>query len=231
MIHPPVATARHRPLPSLRFLLALLVLAALAVMTLRSPPRIITGLPEGPLVERMRASLWNRLRVDTGDLRLQAALLGGEGEPDAALAIVAESTVLAAIGERPDDPRLRASLAFVDLAAQRFTTAQRHYREAIDRAPTYGEARLGLGVTLALRAASEADGGRARGLRLRAISQLAAVPEADPCYEAALYDRVLLLARVGRVDEARRWARAYLARDPLSPWAVTLSRELPGSPE
>jgi tetratricopeptide (TPR) repeat protein len=228
MTHPPIATSRVRPLPALGFLLALLALAALALSTLRPPPRIITGLPEGPLFERMRASLWNRLRVETGGLRLEAALLGDEGETDTALAIAAESTVLAAIGDRPDDPRLHASLAFVELAAQRLTTAQLHYREALDLAPTYGEARLGLGVTLALRAASEADDGRARGLRLRAISQLASVPVADPCYEAALYDRVLLLVRVGRVDEAQRWARTYLARDPWSPWAVMLSRELPG---
>jgi tetratricopeptide (TPR) repeat protein len=231
MSNPPAAAARARPLPALGFLLALLALAALALSTLRTPPRIITGLPEGPRFERMRASLWNRFRVETGELRLRAALLGDEGETDAALAIAAEAPVLAALAHRPYDPRLHAALAFVNLAARRLTTAERHYREALELTPTYGEARLGLGVTLALRAAAEGDDARARGFRLRAISQLAAVPEADPCYQAALYDRVLLLLRVGRVDEARRWARAYFERDPGSPWAVVLRRELPGVPE
>jgi hypothetical protein len=101
----------------------------------------------------------------------------------------------------------------------------------LDLAPSYGEARLGLGVTLALRAAAEGDDARARGLRLRAISQFAAVPKADPCYQAALYDRVLLLPGVGQADEARRWAREYLTRDSASAWAVVLRRELDAAPQ
>lgn len=231
MSHPPVVAARARSLPALGFLLALLALAALALSTLHTPPRIITGLPEGPRFERMRASLGNRFRVATGGLRLQAALLGDEGETNASLAIAAQAPVLAALAHKPYDPRLRAALAFVNLAAQQLPTAERHYREALDLAPTYGEARLGLGVTLALRAAAEGDDARARGLRLRAISQFAAVPEADPCYQAALYDRVLLLLRVGQVDEARRWAREYLTRDSASAWAVVLRRELDAAPQ
>lgn len=91
-----------------------------------------------------------------------------------------------------------------------------------------GEARLVLGVTLALRAAAESDEARARGLRLRTISRFASVPMNDPCHDAALYDRVLLLTRVERVEEAKRWARAYLEHDPGSPWAMVLIRELPG---
>ena len=43
---------------------------------------------------------------------------------------------------------------------------------------------------------------------------VAAVAEADPVYPAALYDRALLLADVGRMDEARRWTDVYLARFP-----------------
>ncbi len=230
MSHPPIA-ARARPLPALGFLLALLALAALALSTLRTPQRIITGLPEGPRVARARAELANKLRVETGELRFQAALLGGEGETDASRAISAQAWLIAAVAHKPYDPRLHAALACLELAARRYSTAERHYRDALELAPTYGEARLGFGVTLALRAASEGDDGRARGLRLRAISQLAAVPEADPCYQAALYDRVLLLLRVGRVDEARRWAREYLTRDSASAWAVVLRRELDAAPQ
>jgi Flp pilus assembly protein TadD len=231
MSHPPVVAARARALPALGFLLALLALAALALSTLHTPPRIITGLPEGPRVARARAALGNQLRVETGELRFQAALLGDEGKPDASRAISAQASLIAAVAHKPYDPRLHAALACLELAARRYSTAERHYRGALELAPTYGEARLGLGVTLALRAASEGDEGHARGLRLRAISQLAAVPVADPCYDTALYDRALLLLRVGHADEARRWAREYLTRDSASAWAVVLRRELDAAPQ
>ncbi|TMQ69126.1 MAG: hypothetical protein E6K81_15680 [Candidatus Eisenbacteria bacterium] len=228
---PPTSPAPGRPLPALGFLLALLGLAVVAFLTLRARPRIITGLPEGPAALQMRATLANRLSVDTGGLRLQASLLGDDGDDDARLANAAERAVLAAIRERPRDPRLHAALAFVELAAHQSKDAERSYREALDLAPSYGEARLGLGMTLALRAQDERDAGRQRGLELKAISQFASVPEADPCYAAALYDRVLLLARVGRAEEARHWAKAYLARDPGSAWAITVMREVPGAKE
>ena len=229
MTHPPAPATGGRSLPSFGFLLALLALGGLALGTLATPARIITGLPEDPPFERVRAELWNRLRVETGELRLQAALLGDRGEADSALAAASRASVLAAIGRGPGDPRALATLAFVDLVARRLKDAERSYREAIGRAPTYGEARLGLGVTLALRAAAEDDDERARGLRLRAISQLASVPTGDPCYAVALYDRARLLVRVGRADEARHWADAYLARDPGSAWSGALGRALPGA--
>ena len=215
---PPTSPAPGRPLPALGFLLALLGLAVVAFLTLRARPRIITGLPEGPAALQMRATLAN-------------SLLGDDGDDDARLANAAERAVLAAIRERPRDPRLHAALAFVELAAHQSKDAERSYREGLDLAPSYGEARLGLGMTLALRAQDERDAGRQRGLELKAISQFASVPEADPCYAAALYDRVLLLARVGRAEEARHWAKAYLARDPGSAWAITVMREVPGAKE
>lgn len=224
----PAADARARPLPALGFLLALLVLAALALRALRGAPSIITGLPEDPDVARTRMLVYDRLRPDCGDLRFRSALLGPLGEADVALATAAEVPLLDARRRRPGDPRLLAALACLSLTAQRHARAEQFYRQALDLAPTYGEARLGLGVTLALRAVVDGDDARARGLRLKAISQFASVPEGDPCYEAALYDRVLMLVRVSRSDEARRWASAYLARDPGSAWATELSRKLPG---
>jgi tetratricopeptide (TPR) repeat protein len=220
------AAVRSPALRAFTFLLALLALAALAISVLLTPPRIVTGFPGDARAENVRALLGDRLRADTGDLRFQAALLHGGGDTSAALARVAESSLRSALAHRPLDPRLHAACASLDLAARRWEAAERHYRNALDLAPTYGEARLGLGVSLALRAADEADEARARGLRLRAISQFASVPEPDPCYEAALYDRVLLLARVGHQDEARRWARVYLARDASSAWAMALEREV-----
>lgn len=229
MPHSRVAAAVRSPaLRAFTFLLALLVLAAIAVSSLRTPPRIVTGFPGDARAANVRAALGNGLRADTGELRFQAALLDNVGDMSTARALEAASSLRPALVRRPFDPRLHAALASLVLAAGRLPTAERHYRAALDLAPSYGEARLGLGVTLALRAAAEQDEPRARGLRLRAISQFAAVPEADPCYEAGLFDRALLLARVGHMDEARRWAQAYLARDPASPWANALARELPG---
>ena len=47
---------------------------------------------------------------------------------------------------------------------------------------------------------------------LRAIAQFAALDPRDAEYEEALYDRALLLERVGRKAEAARYAREYVAR-------------------
>jgi Flp pilus assembly protein TadD len=224
---PPTASPA-RPLPALGFLVVLLALAAMAIATLRTPPRIITGLPEGTRVGHARAALGDRLRIESGELRFQAVLAGGAGEATASQVSSAETWILAAMAQQPFEPRLHAALACLDLATLRLETAERHYRDALELAPSYGEARLGLGVTLALRATAESDAARARGLWLRAIAQFAAVPMDDPCHEAALYDRVLLLMRVERAEEAKRWARVYLERDAFSPWAMVLIRELPG---
>lgn len=223
------AAVRSPALRAFTFLLALLALAAVAISSLLTPPRIVTGFPHDARAENVRTLVGHHLRADTGDLRFQAALLHGEGDTNVALARVAESSLRSALAHRPLDPRLHAACGSVALAARRWDAAERHYRDALDLAPTYGEARLGLGVTLAMRAATETDEARARGSRLRAISQFAAVPEGDPCYEAALYDRALLLARVGHEDEAGRWARAYLARDAGSAWAAALAREVPSA--
>lgn len=221
------AAVRSPALRAFTFLLALLSLAAIAIAALLTPPRIITGFPGDPRAVNVREVLGRSLGADTGELRFQAALLAETGDTSAARALEAASSLRALTVRRPLDPRLHAGCASLELAAGRFANAERHYRDALDLAPTYGEARLGLGVSLALRAAAETDEGRARGLRLRAISQWAAVPEGDPRYEAAVFDRALLLARVGHLDEARRWARVYLARDSASAWARALRRELP----
>ena len=222
----PTPAAPGRPLPALTFLLALLALAAIALAVLVRPPRIVTGLPAEPEVERVRALVRERLQVDAGGLRFESALLTELGAPDVGLAVEAERLLFAAHQRSPREPRLLAGLGCLSLAAQRYERAERLYRRALDLAPTYGEARLGLGVTLAMRARAEATEERARGLRLRAISQFAAVPEQDPVYLAALYDRTLLLVQVGRMEEARRREREYVARDSLSLWTVTLRREL-----
>src|SRR5262245_55024706 len=218
--------AARRSSPALAFLLALVALGAIAIATLRTPVRIVTGLPDDLVVAKARDELHGRLAVETGGLRFTTALPGDGGTPDVALATEFAEALRAARAPAATDPRRLAALGALDLAANRLEGAERMYREAVDLAPSYGEARLGLGITLALAADAEPDQERARGLRLRAISQCAAVPEADPGYLSALFDRALLLARAGREDEARRWAQAYAARDPGSPWALALEREL-----
>jgi hypothetical protein len=61
-----------------------------------------------------------------------------------------------------------------------------------------------------------------RALLLQAVAQFAAVEAGDPADQAALFNRALLLAWVGRREEARRVAGSYLARDGSSAWAERL---------
>lgn len=216
------APPRPRPLPALAFLLALVALGAIAVVALRMPVRIVTGLPDDPAIVAAHRRVHGRLAVATGGLRFHSTLLGEGGTPDVALAELAARELRAARGPWPPDPRRLGALAALELASGRLAPAERLWRQALDLAPSYGEARVGLGVTLALRASSEGYSEDARGLRLRAISQFAAVAQADPAYPAALHDRALLLVYVGRAEEARRWTDAYLALDPTSRWAEAL---------
>jgi len=218
----PSVPPRGRRLSVFAFPLALLALGAVAILALRMPAVIVTGLPAEPGIEDVVASVHGRLGVESGELRLHSTLLGDGGSPDVALAVRTAQRLRDGDETWAGDPRRWVAIAALELAANRPSEAERFYRRAADAASGYGEARQGLGVALALRAATEGGAARARGLRLRAISQLAAVNEADPAYDAALYDRALLLARVGRSEEAQRWAAAYLARDPESHWAVAM---------
>jgi hypothetical protein len=82
-------------------------------------------------------------------------------------------------------------------------------------------------VTLARLAALEADPIVRRRLQLRAIAQFAAVREHAVEQLDARFDRAVLLAEVGRMDDARRWAALYLAADPSSEWSELLRRQVP----
>jgi len=124
---------------------------------------------------------------------------------------------------------VRAALGALALARHDYTAAATRYREACERAPHYGEGRLGWGVALALDASRTADPWQRRALTLRAIAQFAAVDASLPEYPHALYDRARLLAEVGRATEARTMADRYLALDPSGPWAERLRSELGGS--
>jgi tetratricopeptide (TPR) repeat protein len=101
-----------------------------------------------------------------------------------------------------------------------------HYREACERAPHYGEGRLGWGVALALDANRTREPWLRRALMLRAIAQFAAVDPTDPEYPHALFNRARLLNEVGRQEEATAFAQRYLALDANSAWATSLRDEL-----
>ncbi|HEY3215897.1 MAG TPA: hypothetical protein VGK93_05350 [Candidatus Eisenbacteria bacterium] len=221
------------------FAVVLLVFLAAALGARWLKPPRPQGLPDDAAVRAAQALLRDVLPVTSGPLRFRCELVGaGAEEPpgasfrrelgagEAARVAAAEQWLLTARQRHRRDVRLECAIAHLDLTAQRYERAERRYREALDRAPRYGEARLGLGVTLALAAATGGDRSRARRLRLQAIAQLAAVEPDDPSYLPALYDRALLLGQVGRREEALRWARRYLEREPAGRWAEALAREL-----
>jgi len=132
---------------------------------------------------------------------------------------------LASAGARwPHDARLRLALAHLTLAQRTYRDAERAYRAIIDHGDRAPEAHLGLGVALQQQALLDPEPLHSRGLTLQAIAQFAAVRPGDPAFEAALYDRALLLAAVGRGAEARRFAQDYVELDRSSPWAARLAQ-------
>jgi hypothetical protein len=215
------------------FLGLLVGLMAVAMHAVFFPSRALEGLPDDPDVRAAQSIAMTRLSFPTGGLRFHAPLTGAlprnpgdAARPDAAAAAEVRALLERARARHPRDLRIRVALAHVDLARHAFETAARGYRAVIDRGDRSGEAHLGLGVALARMASVEPDPLEARALELRAIAQFAAVRDDDPGSPAALYDRVLLLARVGRMAEARRLAEAYRARDGASPWARSLAEAL-----
>jgi tetratricopeptide (TPR) repeat protein len=229
--------ARAARLGPLIFFLVLIALGTLAVAALVVPPPRVAGLPDDGDVAAARALLGDRVALrGAGALRLHAALLGdltrpprdGAGSGEIARAL---RHLEAARRRHPFDARVRAALGAVELIALRLAPAERRYREALDLSPRFAEARLGLGVVLAIRAGSEGDPARARGLRLRALAQWRAVPSDDPSRDAALYNGAMLLAEAGWLAEAERWAGEYRSRDPHGRWADAVRAALAAASE
>lgn len=217
--------------------LALLVLFAVAATAIRLRP--VSGLADDADVREARALASALVAPARKGLRTRSALLGEDvlhvpiGEaPEAGAALIPGGTGTAraaallerARARRPFDPRVTAACATFDLASGRVERADRRFRSALAGPAPYPEARLMLGVTLAERARRERDGWSARRYQLQAIAQFAAVSEDAPEYPHALFNRALLLAAVGRGDEARAVARAYFGIDPDSPWSERLAR-------
>jgi hypothetical protein len=214
------------------FLLIILGLGVVAAISVLVPVTMVTGLPADPEVAAARALLHDRLPMRTGTLRFRSALTGEAppgtafGGAEALLIERATRLIEGARARRARDPRLEVALAHLDLARQRYARAERRYRRVTDRGADVPEARLGLGVTLALEARAESDALRARALRLEALAQLVAVDPRDPAHGIAVYDRALLLAEIGRDAEARALAETCARRDSVSPWPARLRRAL-----
>lgn len=221
---PPVAEIEKslgwRVLPIAIFVGALVVLLAMAIVSLVMPRRHPRGLPDDPQVVAAAAEVTGRVSVATNTLRWRAALLGGEprnASPDHdMLALVNAARARLEGGHSGTDARALAARAALDLAAHDYPRALARYRRACELAPHYGEGRLGAGVALALEADRTAETWTARALRLQAVAQFAMVDSLDEEYALALYDRARVLADVGRTAEARFWARRAVAVDPAN---------------
>jgi hypothetical protein len=167
---------RWRAMAVVLFLALLLGLAVVALVPMLAPPPIVSGLPADPDVTAAAALVRGRIVPATGELRSFSSLLGAgpavRGATPDEVAIAEAVALLARARDRnPAEPRILAGLASLDLARGRVGEAERRYREAIDLAEAFGEARLGLGVTLALGAAGAEREPQARGLLLQAIAQ------------------------------------------------------------
>ena len=233
---PPVAEIERRlrwpALPALLFLGIMASFLALAAVTMWLRPERPSGLPEDATLLAAARLPDAALGVLAPEIRFRAAALGGNAVERANDAATLERVrdaerVLAHWARRhPGEPRVRAALGALALVRNDYAAAATHYREACERAPHYGEGRLGWGVALALDAERTREPWPRRALMLRAIAQFAAVDASEPEFPHALYDRARLLFDVGRRDEARALARAYLALDPASVWAGRLRGEL-----
>jgi Flp pilus assembly protein TadD len=234
-IPPPVAELERRIKWSsaavVVFVASLALLASMAVIAAVTPIHSVDGLPDDPEVRAARAQVASTVRVRADGLRFESALFDPAPAPGLhpaavhMMAVVADSLLERARARLLTDSRIPALQGHLALAQRRYVEAERRYRGAIDLAAHTSEARLGLGVALALRAEDTRDQRDARALLLQAIAQFAAVRDDAPCRAAALYDRALLLWRVGRRREAEAFTRAYLREDSTSAWSARLREE------
>ncbi len=207
---------RWRALAVLKFGGILGLLLGIALWPVFVPPPRVFGLPTDPDVQAAARVLAGRVAFPSAGLHLDAAIFG----PLAAFPATDLETRLTRANRLLDrarprvghDPRWQAASGALDLVRHRYAHATRHYQKALDDAAHYPEARIGLGVTLALESQIERNDLVARRRVLEAIAQFAAVSPRDPEYAAALANRIVLLQRVGRGAEAQRLAAAYGAR-------------------
>ncbi len=218
--------------PTLLFLGLLTLLLALVGMTLVLRPSRPSGLPDDAALLRAAGLPDPSFGVLTAEMRFRSAAFGGAPSttPNDATTLArareAEHVLERWTRRHSGEPRARAALGALALVRHDYATATNRYREACERAPHYGEGRLGWGVALALDAVRTSEPWQRRALMLRAIAQFAAVDPSEPEYLLALHNRTQLLFEVGRTPEARTLARRYLALEPAGPWADRLRSEL-----
>lgn len=206
-------------------MVSLLVVAALAIF---AKPRTAHGLPDAPEAARARTLLYDHVRLLGPDLRFRSALTG-EWDPRNGLPpeqharLVEAERLLADVARgRPLDPRAHAALAHARLGLHELASAEFHYRVALELAPHFAEAHLGLGVALTQHARITEEPNLRKRRLLQAAGRFAAVPESDPLYDCALHNRAIVLLAAGRTEEAEALARLSIARDPEGVWASHL---------
>src|SRR5262245_58318950 len=181
VVTPPVAEIERRlrwpALPALLFLGILVMLLSLAAVSLWLRPDHPVGLPDDAALLADTGLPDPTLGVLAPELRFRAAALGGESSDRAvdaaALAriAVAERSLTHWARRHPGEPRVRSALGALALVRHDYTAAANHYRGACERAPHYGEGRLGWGMALALDAGRTRDPWPRRALMLQAIAQ------------------------------------------------------------
>jgi len=210
-----------RAVPALMFLCLLVLLLGVAFWPSVFPPQHVAGLPDDPDVFTAATMLRSHVVIPATELRFESALTGDvipgmPGAPDADERVAQAAALIDRARARlVHDVRIQVARAALDLVRHRYRDAERRYHGAVNRYSSYPEARLGLGVTLALAGELERSPLARRQRFLRAIAQFAAVTPHDAEYEEALFDRAILLQRVGRRDEAAHFAREYLGRGAL----------------
>lgn len=221
-----------RSLPAPVFPVVLAVLLALAILSAWVPTREVEGLPADPSARAAHDLLWDRVTLPAGGLRFGSAFLGDSAasprpaSPDPARIEQARGLLERAHRAHPFEPRVVAALGHLELAERRLSRAERLYQSAIDLRSHCTEARLGMGVALAVEADGTGDLFARRGLQLRALAQFLTIGPGSERAREALYDRAVLEERVGRHRDALESAREYLARDPRGPWADRLRAAL-----
>jgi hypothetical protein len=229
---PGAALASPRAVPLTIFVLTLALLLGIATVSFFVPTSVVEGLPADPSARAARDLVAGRVMPQCGGLRFRSAFLGDLSpgthalRADPALILSAQMLLERSRGAHPFEPRVVAALGHLELARRHLQKAEELYRNAIELRAHCTEARLGLGVTLALEADTTADPLARRALQLEALAQFTAVGPKSENALPALYDRVRMLENVGREAEAKRRGDEYLARDSTSVWAMRMREEI-----
>src|SRR5438477_6154867 len=186
MTNAPLAVTRPVPLadlerrlqwrmaPMVGFIAIVIGLAAVAVISELVPPAQVSGLPSDPDLAIAQSLAAGRVLAPSGPLRWRCELLGEGGVSGAFTPLELGRAALAARyvsrsrARHRWDVRVVAAAAELEVVAGAWRSAEHEFRAVLDRAPGFGEARLGLGVALALRADRAPAPFSPRALRLAA---------------------------------------------------------------